>query len=416
MRRSRTATTSGACARSRPPAPSAPGRPPDRSRWPGRQRLPSSPPRTAVRSSTRPTCSASPGRRSRARASTSCAWPPTRRSARSSGRAARSGRRPRASRSRRRWRPGTYYWSITPLDAEGHAGTPAPVSSFHWTWPSTTTPSFTDLAPAPEIVDPSFSWTAVPGAAGYEVEVNSSSDWAPGSKVCCSPLHIGSNTTTLGLSLSPVVQLDNNTYYWRVRALDANDNAGVWNIGPSFTQTFANVPPTTAPSVKNLRLRDNLADPWRRRGSRDGRISAHDGDAGARLESRARRVHVPGGRDPVPGRRVQLDAPEQRALGRDHLVHDVDATRLGLEQREAVPEPRGRLGRLAGDGRRPHVLRPRPALGSRVHHVRADLVRRLDVPPAEQRGRLHLERSVRGRDLHAVLARRARTTWSRRPA
>ena len=157
--------------------------------------------------------------------------------------------------------PGTYYWSITPLDAAGHAGTPATTASFVWAWPSTTTPSFTDLAPAPEIVDPSFSWTAVPGAAGYEVEVNSSSDFAPGSKVCCSPLRIGSNTTTLGLSLSPLVQLDNNTYYWRIRAIDASDNAGLWNLGPTFTQTFANVPPTTAPTVKNLRLRDNLGDP-----------------------------------------------------------------------------------------------------------------------------------------------------------
>ncbi len=156
--------------------------------------------------------------------------------------------------------PGTYYWSITPLDAAGHAGTPATTASFVWAWPSATTPTFTDLAPAAEIVDPSFSWTAVPGAAGYEVEVNSSSDFAPGSKVCCSPLRIGGNTTTLGLSLSPLVQLDNNTYYWRVRAIDASDNAGGWNLGPNFTQTFANVPPATAPTVKNLRLRDNTSD------------------------------------------------------------------------------------------------------------------------------------------------------------
>jgi hypothetical protein len=157
--------------------------------------------------------------------------------------------------------PGTYYWAITPLDAAGHAGTSSTTASFVWAWPTTTTTSFSDLAPAPEIVDPSFSWDAVPGAAGYEVEVNSSSDFAPGSKVCCSPLRVGSKAVTLGLSLSPLVQLDNNTYYWRVRALDASDNAGVWNLGPSFTQTFANVPPTPAPTVKNLRLRDNLGDP-----------------------------------------------------------------------------------------------------------------------------------------------------------
>ena len=52
-----------------------------------------------------------------------------------------------------------------------------------------------------------------------------------------------------------------NTYYWRVRAVDAVGNAGVWNLGPNFVKTFDKVPPVTAPSIKNLRMRDNLADP-----------------------------------------------------------------------------------------------------------------------------------------------------------
>ena len=84
---------------------------------------------------------------------------------------------------------------------------------------------------APEIVDPYFAWARVPGAAGYEVEVNSSSDWAPGSKVCCDPLRFGSDATTIGTSHAPPEQLDNNTYYWRVRAIDPAGNAGLWNIG-----------------------------------------------------------------------------------------------------------------------------------------------------------------------------------------
>src|SRR5215210_3823657 len=35
---------------------------------------------------------------------------------------------------------GTYYWGVTPLDAQGNRGAPSPVSSFTWSWPSTTTP------------------------------------------------------------------------------------------------------------------------------------------------------------------------------------------------------------------------------------------------------------------------------------
>ena len=149
---------------------------------------------------------------------------------------------------------GTYYWNVIPADSQGNRGAPSPVASFSWTWPSTTTPAVTDLMSAPEMFDPQFSWTAVPGATKYEVEVNSSSDFAPGSKVCCTQL-------TISTSLAPTVVFKDNTYYWRVRALDAAGNAGVWNIGPSFTKTFDKVPPVTAPSIKNLHLRDHLADP-----------------------------------------------------------------------------------------------------------------------------------------------------------
>lgn len=155
--------------------------------------------------------------------------------------------------------PGTYYWNVTPLDAEDHHGGPSGVASFTWSWPSTTTPAVTDLVAAPEFFDPRFSWDLVEGAAGYEVEVNFSSDWAASSKVCCDP--IKGQISTLGTSLTPAEILANNTYYWRVRAIDPSNNAGVWNEGPSFTKTFDNVPPVTAPSIKNLRMRDNLGDP-----------------------------------------------------------------------------------------------------------------------------------------------------------
>jgi hypothetical protein len=155
--------------------------------------------------------------------------------------------------------PGTYYWGITPLDAEGHTGAASSVASFTWSWPSETTPTVTDLVAAPELYDPRFSWELVEGAAGYEVEINFSSDWAESSKVCCDP--IKGRISTLGTSLATAEILANNTYYWRVRAIDSSNNAGVWNEGPTFTKTFDNVPPVTTPSIKNLRMRDNVGDP-----------------------------------------------------------------------------------------------------------------------------------------------------------
>jgi hypothetical protein len=149
---------------------------------------------------------------------------------------------------------GNYYWGVTPLDSQGNRGVPSVVSSFAWSWPSSTTASVSDLMSAPEMFDPQFSWNPVPGATRYEVEVNSSVDFAPGSKVCCTQ-------TTISTSLAPTVVFRDNTYYWRVRALDAAGNAGIWNYGPSFVKTFDKVPPVTAPSIKNLHMRDHLNDP-----------------------------------------------------------------------------------------------------------------------------------------------------------
>ena len=147
----------------------------------------------------------------------------------------------------------TYYWGIVPLDAAGNRGGASPVWRFTWRWPSTTTPQVTDVASAVEIYDHRFSWTPVPGAAGYEVEVNTSSDFAAGSKVCC-PVAPLTRRTTIGTSYSPTLVLpNNNAYYWRVRALDASGNAGVWNEGPTFMKAFDDV----LPSVKNLRMLDN---------------------------------------------------------------------------------------------------------------------------------------------------------------
>jgi hypothetical protein len=140
---------------------------------------------------------------------------------------------------------GTYYWAITPVDAEGHRGVRSRVGSFKWNWPTATSTSVTDLNPDPRIFDPFFSWSPVAGAARYEFEISSAADFPAGSKVCC-------NTPTIGTSLAPTKVLPNNGYYWRVRAIDANGHAGQWNYGTPFTKQFDSV----TPSIPNLAVRD----------------------------------------------------------------------------------------------------------------------------------------------------------------
>ena len=79
--------------------------------------------------------------------------------------------------------PGTYYWQVIPVDAQGSAGTPSAIFSFAWIWAGTTTPTVTDMVPGIEIYDPLFSWPAIPGAASYEIEVNLTSGFALGSRL-----------------------------------------------------------------------------------------------------------------------------------------------------------------------------------------------------------------------------------------
>jgi hypothetical protein len=189
---------------------------------------------------------------------------------------------------------GTYYWAVKPLDAEGNPGTRSRVTPFRWVWPSTTTPRVDDAVSAPELFDPRLSWDRIPGAARYEVEINPSIDFAPGSKVCCSG-------TTINTSLSPTLVLPDNSYYWRVRAIDMDANAGVWNcygLPPdpcrtdllrTFAKTFDNVPPTTAPSIKNLHMRDNLTD--------DPVAADHDGNGANGYQTQVPIISW----NPVPG-------------------------------------------------------------------------------------------------------------------
>lgn len=148
---------------------------------------------------------------------------------------------------------GTYYWTVTPLDADQHDGATSVVRSFTWGWPTTTQTSLQDLVTAPEFFDPLLSWTPVPGAAKYELDVNFSQDFNSSSQVY--------SATTVATGFSPVEPLPNNTYYWRVRPINAQGADGVWTQGSSFTQFFDTAPPLNANlTVTGVHMRDELGD------------------------------------------------------------------------------------------------------------------------------------------------------------
>ncbi len=235
--------------------------------------------------------------------------------------------------------PGTYYWGITPLNAQGHEGAASTVASFTWSWPSTSTPTYTDLSPDPELVDPHFSWTPVLGAAGYQVEVNFSSDWASGSKVCCDPINFFTQASTLGTSLSP----DGRTRQQHLLLARARDRL--------------------RGQRRRLERRPVLHQDVRQRASRDG--TQHRERPHARQHRRPRRRHRRGdrrARHRYPGRRLGARDRGLRLHGeRDHVL----GRRLQLGQRTSgTPTPPcapGRRSAGAGSPARPIRRRcPRP--------------------------------------------------------
>jgi hypothetical protein len=144
----------------------------------------------------------------------------------------------------------TYWWRVTPIDADHNEGPPSPARSFQLPLVQASGLAVADLNTAPEFYDPQFSWQRVPGAARYELEINYSQDFAVGSRVCCSK-------PTGATSYAPTKLLDNNTYSWRVRPIDRAGNAGGWTTGPQFEKTFDTVPPVAGQSIHGIQVVDN---------------------------------------------------------------------------------------------------------------------------------------------------------------
>ena len=125
----------------------------------------------------------------------------------------------------------TYYYKVRALDANGTAGAWSSIVSVTYRAASTGTLS------APAVTGgndsqgrPTLKWNAVSGAAKYEVYRARSKDGD----------YIKYSTTT-GTSYTNTSYIENgNTYYYKVRALDANGTAGAWSsvVSVTYKQTL----------------------------------------------------------------------------------------------------------------------------------------------------------------------------------
>ena len=175
-----------------------------------------------------------------------------------------------------------------------------PVASFNRLVAVDVGDALDDLNAAPEVYDPRSRGTRYPGRRATRSR-STPRRTSRRARRSVAPTH------DRDLALAEEV-FEDNVYYWRVRALDPDGNAGVWNAGGSFMKTFDKVAPPgmTAPSIKNLHMRDNLTDPGST-GLADYRLP--DPGAGRALGRGPRRGELRGQVAPYTGVTCDWTAP-----------------------------------------------------------------------------------------------------------
>ncbi len=126
----------------------------------------------------------------------------------------------------------THYWRVRAKDGDGQHGAWSAINSLsvHW-WGIVSGLSPSDGSTTTDTT-PTFSWNAVPGAAGYELQIAESR----------AGVETAPATSVTGTSYTPTSALTNlQTHYWRVRAKDGDGQSGVWSAINSLSVHWGTV-------------------------------------------------------------------------------------------------------------------------------------------------------------------------------
>ena len=161
---------------------------------------------------------------------------------------------------------------------------PDPLSLGSWKWRVTavksTTPLITSASsnprgftifalPTPQITGPTetavtdvvLDWDPVPGAKSYELQVSKTSDF---SGTLVDSRMVETTNPVFGTKYSPPITYDNNnTYYWRVRAVDSAGNSSDWARATNpFKRHYPYAPTLIYPPIGAIDVPDPLYFDW----------------------------------------------------------------------------------------------------------------------------------------------------------
>ena len=137
-----------------------------------------------------------------------------------------------------------FYWRVQGVSATAGVDTFwSETRSYTIQWPSVPLPLSPPNTTVTSIKDVNLRWTPVRGADRYELQISPNGDWA--NNVVLEELQLK------GTSYSPVLTLNNSSYFWRVRAKDAKTGApnfGGWSDAWKFTRAWDETPTPISPS------------------------------------------------------------------------------------------------------------------------------------------------------------------------
>jgi hypothetical protein len=136
---------------------------------------------------------------------------------------------------------GAYWWRVVATDAAGTRGVASRAARFAKSWPnevSGTTVSDAPGGPAATVIglQPYFTWSPVPGAKEYELQIAPADGFAT---PALAVQHVHATFFTPGV----LTVLPDDGYQWRVRARDAAGHPGQWSVPGQFTKAWSTATP-----------------------------------------------------------------------------------------------------------------------------------------------------------------------------